>query len=94
MPVPVTATVTVGSTQFAALTDAVLSRKVLDALCENGVEGVTVQHGSSSIKGREDIVGEYRDRLRIACVPFTPSIEETIAASQLVISHAGSQHGA
>lgn len=89
--------VTVGSTRFPALSDAVLSPRVLDALPALGVSSVTVQLGSADIpvhaRGQEFTystdAGKY---VQVKVLRYTKDAVEMDALlkdANVVVSHAG-----
>lgn len=91
---------TVGSTKFDALIQAVLSSKVLAALRYQGYETLVVQSGNSAVgidssvaKSDHGVTTLRKDGLDIEIWKFKPSLTEEYDQADLVISHAGeSQH--
>ncbi|KAI0310895.1 glycosyltransferase family 1 protein [Amylostereum chailletii] len=80
--------ITVGSTKFDLLVQAVLSLPVIDALRQKGYNDIIVQCGNSQVDGLES---EFeRHGATVTVWRFKPSLEEEYAAADLVISHAGS----
>lgn len=77
--------VTVGTTRFDALIDAILSPPFLHTASAVGVERLTVQHGHSPITGASVSGGPQVD-----CLPFIPDIDQVIAKADIVIGHCGS----
>lgn len=88
--------VTVGSTRFDALVQAVLSEPVLAALRARGYSRLTVQCGNSEFDAngfeqQEDgLVQTTENGIGIVVWKFRPSLEEEYEKADLVISHAGS----
>ncbi|KZV66512.1 glycosyltransferase family 1 protein [Peniophora sp. CONT] len=82
--------VTVGSTKFDALVEAVLSQNVLEALSARRYEDVVVQCGNSRVE--DAILGDARPLhgARIVVYRFKPSLVQDVDVADLVISHAGS----
>lgn len=85
--------VTVGSTKFDSLVQAVLSQPVLHALRSKGYLKLVVQCGNSHIEGyaNSDTLWNFEThRLEVEMWRFKPSLEEDYNVADLVISHAGS----
>lgn len=78
--------VTVGSTKFAALTDACLSIDVLEALAAKGFTQLLIQHGAQhySEKSMPQVTG-----IKVSLVDYLPCLDEEVAQADLVIAHAG-----
>ncbi|TXT13620.1 hypothetical protein VHUM_00987 [Vanrija humicola] len=88
--------VTVGSTRFQALTDAVLAPVALDALAAAGVTQLTVQLGSGGIPAHvrvPDAGGEWtHSTLRVTLLRYTADgvhMARLLSAADAVVSHAG-----
>ncbi|WOO80885.1 UDP-N-acetylglucosamine transferase subunit ALG13 [Vanrija pseudolonga] len=88
--------VTVGSTRFQALTDAVLSPSALDALSSVGVTTLVVQLGSADIPAHVGVGaqgGEWaHGALGVTVLRYTVDaahMARLLAASDAVVSHAG-----
>ncbi|KAL1410999.1 N-acetylglucosaminyldiphosphodolichol N-acetylglucosaminyltransferase catalytic subunit alg13 [Vanrija albida] len=88
--------VTVGSTRFQALTDAVLAPAALDALAAAGVTQLTVQLGSGSLPPHVTASadgGEWaHGTLRVTTLRYTADgahMARLLAAADAVVSHAG-----
>lgn len=87
--------VTVGSTRFDALVQAVLSEPVLAALRARGYSRLTVQCGNSEFDANgfeqqeEGLVQTTENGIDIVVWKFRPSLEEEYEKADLVISHAG-----
>lgn len=87
--------VTVGSTHFDALIDAVLSVSVLDALKEKGYDRLVVQCGAydkaNKLNGNvaDDAWSFLQEKIHVEVWRYKPSLNEEISAADLVISHAG-----
>ncbi|KAG8345220.1 putative glycosyltransferase family 28 protein [Trypanosoma vivax] len=79
------ALVTVGSTQFNALVEAMDSEDVCWALAQRGINRLLIQKGSSShvntVRSAHGVSIEVFD--------YRPNLKEVIASAALVISHAG-----
>ncbi|KDQ07932.1 glycosyltransferase family 1 protein [Botryobasidium botryosum FD-172 SS1] len=85
--------VTVGSTRFDALVDAVLRRETIAALKRKGYSNMVVQCGNSpvdNLTGSGPVWQDERDGLRLDIWRFKPSIADEVYRADLVISHAGS----
>ena len=76
--------VTVGSTKFEGLVSAVSSIEFVTALKRLGFGSLRIQYGH----GREPEVPPIHE-FNIEKFAFKPSINDEIAAADLVISHAG-----
>jgi beta-1,4-N-acetylglucosaminyltransferase len=87
--------VTVGSTQFDTLIDAVLSPEVLATLRDKGYLSIIVQcgkYGGDMLKAMTGNEGSWRmERSGVAVEMwrYKPSLKEEFEAADLVISHAG-----
>lgn len=89
--------VTVGSTRFQSLTDAVLSSAVLDVLASAGVSKLIVQLGSATIPAHVGVVAnggewKYRDTTSVTVLRYTDDaahMARLLASADAVVSHAG-----
>jgi beta-1,4-N-acetylglucosaminyltransferase len=87
--------VTVGSTLFPKLTDAILSAPILDILAGR-ISTLTVQLGSASppsdlrtiLDDFDGSKGSYRG-MRVEVMDYTTDFEGLVKSSDMVISHAG-----
>jgi beta-1,4-N-acetylglucosaminyltransferase len=79
--------VTVGSTRFDALLDAILCTECIQALAEKGFHELVIQSGEASptIPLQIENLGVH-----ISCWSFKSSLLSDFQAADLVISHAGS----
>ncbi|PCH38035.1 glycosyltransferase family 1 protein [Wolfiporia cocos MD-104 SS10] len=95
-PTPGHVFVTVGSTRFDELVQAVLDAPVLGALRARGHSRLVVQCGNSEFdagafaRAGEDWVRTAENGLEITVWRFKPSLEGEYEHAELVISHAGS----
>ncbi|EDQ93015.1 uncharacterized protein MONBRDRAFT_13897 [Monosiga brevicollis MX1] len=78
--------VTVGTTQFQSLTDAVVAEPVLEALHRDGITELHIQHGRAPAP---EPATKIPDGLRIETFDFKPSLQQEILNADLVIGHAG-----
>ncbi|KAG5455566.1 MAG: hypothetical protein BJ554DRAFT_4982 [Olpidium bornovanus] len=95
-PPPKTVFVTVGSTRFDALLEALAGAGVLRALAARGFRRLLVQHGASRAG-----YAALREAAGLPAVPsgapplsvdgydYKPSLREDMASADLVVSHAG-----
>lgn len=89
--------ITVGSTKFDALVQAVLSQPVLPALRLRGYTSLIIQYGKSAVTldsntsttGDSTIRRLQKDGVDIEMWTFKPSLDEEYDRADLVISHAG-----
>ncbi len=90
--------VTVGSTFFDELVDAVLSDEVLAAFRARGVEDVVVQCGSYKGKDNKHILGlsstpmhsqDNEHGLQLEVYTYKPNLNDEFVKADLVVSHAG-----
>lgn len=87
--------VTVGSTKFDSLIQAVLSDDVLHAFNAKGYTDIVVQCGNSQFDLSSGLVANQtawmleRDGVRLDMWRFKPSLEEEYNGADLVVSHAG-----
>ncbi|KAI9223446.1 glycosyl transferase [Blastocladiella britannica] len=79
--------VTVGTTQFAALVNAVLAPSMLAQLAEHGYTHLTVQAGALACAIKAPPMTP--PQLVIDVYDYKPSLGPDLARAQLVISHAG-----
>ncbi|XP_066923278.1 UDP-N-acetylglucosamine transferase subunit ALG13-like [Clytia hemisphaerica] len=77
--------VTVGTTEFDSLLNAVTSTKVLDHFVEKGYTHLTLQKG----RGQFELSKENHKCLKIECFDYKDSIAGDMNEASLVISHAG-----
>ncbi|KII88584.1 glycosyltransferase family 1 protein [Plicaturopsis crispa FD-325 SS-3] len=86
--------VTVGSTKFDALVNAVLSTPVISSLRAKGYVHLVVQCGNSNFDAADLAVSEdlssSKDGVDIQLWRFKPTLKEEYERADLVISHAGS----
>ncbi|KAG6881975.1 hypothetical protein C0992_013029 [Termitomyces sp. T32_za158] len=87
--------VTVGSTQFDALVQAILSPAVLSALRRKNYNQLIVQCGNSNFELASSINGGgqfsvEREGINIELWKFKPTLQREYEKADLVISHAGS----
>jgi beta-1,4-N-acetylglucosaminyltransferase len=80
--------VTVGSTTFPELVQAVLSADVIKSLIGLGAEELCIQHGSNGAVYRG--ANKSQTTLTIRGFDYSPSIEGEMKRADLIISHAGS----
>jgi len=80
--------VTVGSTKFDDLIDAIASEDFLTRLSASGYTRLVVQYGNSKL--RQQIRNETSHGVEVIAWPFKPDLAEEYRASGLIISHAGS----
>jgi UDP-N-acetylglucosamine transferase subunit ALG13 len=85
--------VTVGSTRFDSLVQAILSTPVLTCLRQKGYTRLTVQCGNSSFDQATPASGSavalQKEDVDIEIWQFKPSLETEFERADLVISHAG-----
>jgi len=81
--------VTVGSTRFDALVQAVLSEEVLDILQKKGYSQIVLQRGDSTLGKGDGTTTLDKSDIEVETWTFKPSIEMDIRRANLVISHAG-----
>lgn len=79
--------VTVGSTKFDGLIDAVASEDFLTRLFASGYTRLVVQYGNSKL--RQSFCNESSHGVEVTAWPFKPNLSEEYRAADLVISHAG-----
>ncbi|KAJ8598001.1 glycosyl transferase [Rhizopogon salebrosus TDB-379] len=85
--------VTVGSTRFDALVEAVISEAVLSTLRDLGYDRLILQRGNSIIKSEESDPESYyiqQQGVEIEIWKYKPSIQAEFEQADLIISHAGS----
>ncbi|KAH7924579.1 glycosyltransferase 28 [Leucogyrophana mollusca] len=85
--------VTVGSFEFDALAQAVLSEPVLRRLRDKGYTSLVLQRGNSdigSVESPQDSFSIEREGVDIEIWKYKPSTQADIERADLVISHAGS----
>jgi beta-1,4-N-acetylglucosaminyltransferase len=81
--------VTVGSTTFPELVEAVLSVDVIKSLIGLGAVELCIQHGSNGALYRA-AKNKSETALAIRGFDYSPSIEGEMKRADLIISHAGS----
>jgi beta-1,4-N-acetylglucosaminyltransferase len=77
--------VTVGTTRFDRLVDAVTRAEALEWMVKNGYKKLVVQYGT----GQEPQIPPTCSLLSCHCFKFTPSLEQDMKQADLIISHAG-----
>ncbi|WRT67455.1 uncharacterized protein IL334_004427 [Kwoniella shivajii] len=89
--------VTVGSTLFPSLTDAILSPSLISSLNTLDVRKLVIQYGRADLPPDLSIDVDANgngttviDELRIEVMRFTDQFEKLVGQSDYVISHAGS----
>ena len=86
--------VTVGSTRFDTLVQAVFTEDVLFSLCRKGYTRLVVQCGNSTFELASTIKNGDTHKMKRAGVDiefwsYKPSLQEDYEKADLVISHAG-----
>ncbi|KAI8348688.1 putative glycosyltransferase [Mortierella sp. GBAus27b] len=76
--------VTVGSTRFDRLVNAISSPSLLELLSSLGYSQLTIQHGKSPITDLSVYSG-----IQIDTYAYKPSLREDMERASLIISHAG-----
>lgn len=84
---PMQAFVTVGSTKFDDLIDAIASEQLLARLFARGYTRLVVQHGNSKLP-KSFQTGASQD-VEVISWSFKPNLTEEYHAADLIISHAG-----
>ena len=79
--------VTVGSTQFDGLVEAVLRRETLEELYGKGYRQLVIQAGESKLAWASTT--SWSDKLDISIWKYKPSLLDDFKEADLVISHAG-----
>jgi len=79
--------VTVGSTKFDDLIDAIASEDFLTRLFAGGYTRLVVQYGNSKLRQKFQTETSYG--VEVVAWPFKPDLGEEYLAADLVISHAG-----
>ena len=79
--------VTVGSTKFDDLIDAIASEQFLTRLLARGYTRLVIQYGNSKL--REPFHTGASQGVNVISWPFKPSLAEEYHAADLIISHAG-----
>ncbi|KNC85750.1 hypothetical protein SARC_02089 [Sphaeroforma arctica JP610] len=82
--------VTVGSTEFDKLIDAVLADEVLLELKRRGIQRLLLQIGRGSEDSVRECCAANNTAIPITYYRFKSSLLEDISSADLVISHAGS----
>lgn len=83
--------VTVGTTRFDALIEAIISEHVSKVLMDAGYSEWRVQYGAldDRIKDRLEFLMRDSDGPRLTAFSYRPSLEQDIEWADLVIGHAG-----
>ena len=84
---PMQAFVTVGSTKFDGLIEAIASEDFLTRLSAGGYTRLVVQYGNSKL--RRPFQNETSQGVEVITWPFKPNLSEEYLAADLIISHAG-----
>lgn len=80
--------ITVGTTEFQQLIDTITTAPVADILIRRlGCQKLTIQTGSSRLDAEK--LAQHYAAIETNTFDYAPSIQERIAAADLVISHAG-----
>ena len=79
--------VTVGSTKFDGLIDAISSEDFLTRLSASGYTRLIIQYGNSKL--HQSFRNGTSYGVEITAWPFKPNLSEEYRAADLVISHAG-----
>lgn len=79
--------VTVGSTNFAVLTDFVSSPECLQQLATLGITHATIQYGSHAPQSVND--NDHHTDMHIDTFAYTSSLNTYMKAASIVVSHAG-----
>ena len=92
---PRTVFVTVGTTKFDALVEALDSQHFADLLVSKGYSRLVIQKGAGSyvphhILQKGETSNQLPNGLGVECFDFSPSLAEYMSAAALVVSHAGS----
>ena len=80
--------VTVGTTKFDQLVNAVTSKIALEWMECNGFSSLTIQHGRGA---KPEILanGVHSSSIKIQSYDFRPSLKEDMEHADLILSHAG-----
>ena len=91
--------VTVGTTSFDALVEAMDSEELIQTLIERGYDSLTIQRGrgtyvpkhivTSTSSERSSAPTPWRTFFKVQVVEFLPSLDAILKEASLVISHAG-----
>jgi beta-1,4-N-acetylglucosaminyltransferase len=81
--------VTVGTTKFDALIDAIMRPSVKKVLLEAGYSEWRVQYGAASSNVKDRLLAMHSDAPSISSFDYRPSLEDDIEWADLVIGHAG-----
>lgn len=92
---PATVFVTVGTTKFDALVQAVDSVAVADALVAKGYSKLVIQKGAGKYQVQTLVpqgsqYHQFDNGLQVQVFEFAPSLAKHMQAADLIISHAGS----
>ena len=85
--------VTVGSTAFDLLVDAILQPNALKALRNKGYTELVIQCGDTKLESLREQLPEYHhfaEGLDIYAWKYRKSLENDLRESELILSHAGS----
>ena len=77
--------VTVGTTKFDQLVNAVTSKIALEWMECNGFSSLTIQHG----RGAKPEILTHSSSIKIQSYDFRPSLKEDMEHADLILSHAG-----
>lgn len=77
--------VTVGTTLFEALIQAVTIREALEWMSQNGYTRLVVQYG----KGAKPTIPEKAPPIQVDCYDFKASLADDMKEADLILSHAG-----
>ena len=83
--------VTVGTTSFDALVEAMDSEELIQTLIERGYDSLTIQRGRGTYvpKHITSTSSERSSAIKVQVVEFLPSLDAILKEASLVISHAG-----
>ena len=84
--------VTVGTTSFDALVEAMDSEEMVQTLIERGYDSLTIQRGRGTYVPKHIVTSTSSERssaIKVQVVEFLPSLDAILKEASLVISHAG-----
>jgi beta-1,4-N-acetylglucosaminyltransferase len=84
--------VTVGTTSFDALVEAMDSEELIQTLIERGYDSLTIQRGRGTYVPKHIVTSTSSERssaIKVQVVEFLPSLDAILKEASLVISHAG-----
>ena len=82
--------VTVGTTKFDALIEAIFSRKVQEALISKNYHNAVIQYGKSQVLEENDAININNSKLKVDEIfSLKPSLLKDIEEADLIIGHAG-----